>query len=111
MFCPNCGSPLEEKARFCCNCGARVPQPESIPENPVPAPPVEEAAASSPGSPLSRPYRLTTLATAVTYGIQSQVATLGLFLAAYLLFLPTFFKVVSSENVDALDLEVLLKDP
>ena len=28
MFCPNCGSPLEEKNRYCGNCGVRVLPPE-----------------------------------------------------------------------------------
>lgn len=111
MFCSNCGSTLEDKARFCGNCGVRVPLPEPLPEDPVPAPPAEEAAASAPASPVSRPYRLTTLATAVTYGLQAQVASLGLCIAAFVLFLPDIFRNVSSGNLEALDREALLQDP
>ena len=111
MYCSNCGSPLGEKDRFCGNCGARVPLTEPRPEAPVPAPPAEAAAASVPASPLSRPYRLTTLATAVTYGIQAQVASLGIYIAVFALFLPAVSRIISSENLEALDPEVLLKDP
>lgn len=111
MFCSNCGSPLEEKARFCGSCGVRVLLPEPLPEASVLAPPAEESAVSAPASPLSRPYRLTTLATAVTYGIQGEVASLGIIIAAFIMFLPAFFRIFYSENLEALDPEVLLKDP
>lgn len=30
MFCPECGSQLEEGARFCQNCGAKVQAPDSV---------------------------------------------------------------------------------
>ena len=139
MFCSNCGRPLEEKARFCGNCGVRVLLPEPLAEAPVPTSPSEETAVSAPvipavpdgasqagpaippipaapavptpASPLSRPYRLSTLATAVTYGIQSQVASLGISIAAIVLLYPIIFRIVSSGNLEALDMEVLLQDP
>ena len=99
MYCSNCGSPLGEKDRFCGNCGARVPLPEPLPKAPVTAPAAEAAAASVPASPLSRPYRLTTLATAVTYGIQAQVASLGICFAAFALF-PVGYPAESSPQQD-----------
>ena len=221
MNCPNCGSPVGEKAGFCANCGARIPLSEPLPKAPastaptqyarvtappaqyapvptaptqyapvpntraqyapVAAPPAQYApvptaptqyapvpntraqyapvtapsaqyapvtaapaqyapvpntpaqyapvptaptqyapasvpvipaapAAPKPVSPLSRPYRLTTLATAVTYGIQTQVATLGVCIAALILLFPAIFRSVSTGSAGALDLESLLKD-
>ena len=152
MNCSNCGSPLEENARFCGRCGVRVPLPEPIPEAPamtppaevapvpapaaqfapvpaaptqfapVPAPPAGNApgfapvapatpAAPKPVSPLSRPYRLTTLATAVTYGIHSQVSALGIVIAIYALLLPAVFRSVFSGNPEVPGLETILKSP
>lgn len=48
MFCPNCGKPLGEGAKFCSNCGAPVP------EAPVPEAPVSEAP-KAPEVPASQP--------------------------------------------------------
>lgn len=132
MFCSNCGKPLGENSRFCGSCGVRVLLPERLTEAPVPAPSAEEAAApvipaasegapqvdppvppipAAAASPLSRPYRLTTLATAVTYGIQTQVASLGITAAAMILLMPVISRIVSLGDLEALDLESLLKDP
>lgn len=44
MYCPNCGNPLAEDARFCPNCGASMTPAESAPvaqENPNAVPPFE----------------------------------------------------------------------
>jgi hypothetical protein len=45
MFCPQCGKPLADGARFCGNCGATVSAPSAPPPPPPPAP---AAAASTP---------------------------------------------------------------
>ena len=182
MNCSNCGSPLEENARFCGRCGVRVPLPEPIPETPATAPPAEVAsvpappaqyapvaappaqyapvaapsaqyapvpappaqyapvaappaqyapvptapaqyapvfapvapaapAAPKPVSPLSRPYRLSTLATAVTYGIQSQVATMGIYIAILALIVFYDFRGVFAGNFEAPELGNILNGP
>lgn len=62
MFCPNCGKPLDEGAKFCSNCGAPVPEAPKAPEAPVneaPAAPVNEAPAGeapkAPEAPAAQP--------------------------------------------------------
>lgn len=47
MFCPQCGKPLAEGARFCGNCGAAVATATSPPQ-PAPAPAAPPAAAAEP---------------------------------------------------------------
>lgn len=56
MFCPNCGKPLDEGAKFCSNCGAPVPQ--EVPVNevpPTPEAPVNEAPAAPVNDPPEAP--------------------------------------------------------
>lgn len=49
MFCPNCGKPLDEGAKFCSHCGN--PAPQEAPANEVPTAPVDEA----PAAPVNAP--------------------------------------------------------
>jgi hypothetical protein len=53
MFCPQCGKPLVEGARFCGNCGASIPVvPSAPPPEPAPTPaPAPAQAASVPPRP------------------------------------------------------------
>ena len=53
MFCPQCGKPLADGARFCGNCGATVSAPSAPP--PPPAAPAPSTAASTPPPPLTPP--------------------------------------------------------
>lgn len=49
MFCPNCGSVVEDNARFCPTCGAVLPHEESAsvqsekPQDPAPTKPVDNS--------------------------------------------------------------------
>lgn len=45
MFCPQCGKPLADGARFCGNCGASIGAPSAPPPQPAPVPPVPAAPA------------------------------------------------------------------
>lgn len=44
MFCPNCGKPLEEGAKFCSHCGS--PAPQETPVSEAPEAPVSETPAA-----------------------------------------------------------------
>lgn len=54
MFCPNCGKPLEEGAKFCSNCGAPVPEAPEVPVNETPAAQVNET--PSPEAPVNEAH-------------------------------------------------------
>jgi RNA polymerase subunit RPABC4/transcription elongation factor Spt4 len=43
MYCPNCGSEIEEYHKFCPNCGAKIVTEEQVSEASQPAPPPRDA--------------------------------------------------------------------